>query len=183
MWISVNVLIVERPYSLIYYHGGILFHSQGTIICSCLCTVDRVVTHTHWGWTSGYAYNQATMEEQWGTMTAVRSTNHSEAGCEWRSNYISRRSLSYLLSISSHSYALTHTHTHTCTQCYRVIQVSVVILWMVEMELYQWTYMPAPHCQSQQVLDHTKEDNVSFTSMDNRMNWWVREEKILCCAI
>jgi hypothetical protein len=90
--------------------------------------VDRVATHTHWGWTSGYAYNQATMEERWGTLTAVHSTNHSEAACEWRSNYISRRNLSYLLSISSHSYALTHTLTHTCMQCYRVIQASVVTI-------------------------------------------------------
>jgi hypothetical protein len=101
----------------------------------------------------------------------------------WRSNYISRRSLSYLLSISSHSYALTHTHTHTCTPCYRVIQTSVVIFWMVEMELYQWMPMPAPHCQSLQVLCYTKKYNVNHTIMDKRMDWWVWQEKILCCAI
>jgi hypothetical protein len=29
MWISVNVLIEEGPYSLICYHGSIFFHSQG----------------------------------------------------------------------------------------------------------------------------------------------------------
>jgi hypothetical protein len=70
--------------------------------------------HTHTGGGPVYTHTvKQTMERQRGTRIAVRSTNHSEAGCDGGAIISQKKFVLFLMHIFTLLCSYTHTHTHS----------------------------------------------------------------------